>query len=280
MMKKLVEHSKKFDLIPTAITFEKPYEAIIEPENFDGLITTSEERIQLMKMIGIEDVIIQDLKEISHMNEIEYIEMLLKEFNMKSIYVGYDFRFGKRAKGDTQLLKEVGTSKGFTVEIIPKIIEDGKRISSSLIRKALKDGMPEIAAHYLGRSFEIYGKVVRERGIGSAIGFPTANISRNNKDLIVPKYGVYLVTSNVNGEELYGVMNIGVRPTTDEDGDVTYEVHFLDKQIDLLGTFLNVKLVKYMRGELKFSNLSDLKMAIQKDVNDAKKMIKERKIYA
>ncbi len=277
MVKKMIQYANDHGQIPTAIVFEMPYEAIINPQNFDGLLTTPAERSELLKNLGIRDVIIQDLKSIANMREKDYVDLLLKAYDMKSIYVGYDFKFGKHAQGDVELLKKMGEMRGFTVDVTPKILDGDMRISSSLIRRQIKDGRPDMAHHFIGRPFTISGVVFKERGIGSKIGFPTANILRDGSNLIVPKYGVYLVRSTIDGEVVYGVMGIGVRPTTDIDGEVTYEVHFLDGNYQLVGKRLKVELMEFLRPEMKFANLEALKNAIKADVNMAQEMISQNK---
>lgn len=279
MVRKMVEYARAHDQVPTAFVFQMPYEAIIDPKNFDGLITTPDERIELLKNLGIEEVIVQDLGEIAHMNEKEYVDLLLKRYNMKSIYIGYDFKFGKRAQGDIMLLKEMGQVEDFMVNVTPKILDGQMRISSSMIRREIKEGRPDMAARFLGRPFTISGFVFKERGIGSKIGFPTANILRNGSNLVIPKYGVYLVKSQIGDEIVYGVMGIGVRPTTDKNGNVTYEVHFLDGTYELTGKNLKVDLIKFMRSEIKFNTLDELKEAIRKDVEKAKEMISQTEMH-
>lgn len=278
MVKKMVQYANDHGQVPTAIVFEMPYEAIIDLQNFDGLITTPDERSELLKNLGVKDVIIQDLRSISSMKEKDYVDLLLT-YGMKSIYVGYDFKFGKHAQGDVELLKEMGKIRGFTVDITPKILDGDMRISSSLIRRAIKEGRPDVAHHFIGRPFTISGIVFKERGIGSKIGFPTANISREGTNLVIPKYGVYLVRSVIDDTTVYGVMGIGVRPTTDSDGEVTYEVHFLDGKYQLVGKHLKVELLEFLRPEIKFENLQDLKDAIAGDVKKAKEMISQIKSY-
>ncbi len=273
MVRKMVKYAEDHDQIPTAIVFEMPYEAIINPESFDGLLTTPDERAELLKSLGVVDVVIQDLRSIVNMREKDYIDFLLKEYDMKSIYVGYDFKFGKHAQGDVELLKEMGKMLGFMVDVTPKILDGDMRISSSLIRRYIKEGRPDMAHHLIGRPFTISGTVFKERGIGSKIGFPTANIARDGSNLIIPKYGVYLVRSVIDGKITYGVMGIGVRPTTDIDGEVTYEVHFLDGEYQLVGRHLKVELLEFIRPEIKFNTLDELKGAIKKDVERAKELL-------
>lgn len=271
--KKMVEHAKKSNLRATAFVFALPYEALFEPNNFYGLLTTPLERAELLKRYGIDEIIIKDLRDVFQMNTTEFVKMLINDLNIRSVYVGHDFRFGKGAKGNAEMLAEIGKREDFEVTIIPKILKRGNRVSSSLIRYELKAGRPEMALTYLGRYFAITGKVFQERGIGTRIGFPTANIKRPEYPLLIPKYGVYVVRSTIDGEILHGVMNIGTRPTTNESGRITYEVHFIEKQLNLLGRNLKIELLRYIRPEIRFSSLLELKEAIDHDVEIAKSMI-------
>jgi len=272
--KKTVECAKRSNLTSTAMIFALPYKAIAKPETFDGLITIPSERVELLKKLGMNEVIIKDLKEMIAMNPLDFIKMLVKDLSVRAIHVGHDFKFGKNATGDTKMLEEYGKQMGFSVDVIPKILKRGNRISSSTIRYELKMGHPEIAEVYLGRPFSINGKVFREKGIGSKIGFPTANLKRHSPLLLVPKLGVYLVKSKINGENLYGVMNIGKRPTIDKnDTKISYEVHFIEKDLQLMGQNLRVEILRHMRKEVEFPNLSALKNAIAKDVEMAKYLI-------
>ncbi len=275
--KRMVEHAKKYDLKATAFVFALPYEALIEPNDFYGLLTTPLERIELLKGYGIDEVIIKDLRDIFQMNTTEFVKMLVNDLKVRSVCIGHDFKFGKGANGDAEMMAEFGKREGFEVTIIPKITKRGNRVSSSLIRYELKAGRPEVVPAYLGRYFAITGKVFRERGLGTKIGFPTANLKRPEYPLLVPKYGVYIVRSTIDGETLHGVMNIGTRPTTDKNGRVTYEVHFFEKKLNLFGRNLKIELLRYMRPEIKFSSLSELKDAIENDVKVARSVINSSK---
>ncbi len=275
--KKTVECAKLHHLTPTALIFAIPYKAMTAPQQFEGLITTADKRVKLLKALGIEEVIVKKLEDMVDLDPYDFIKMLVEDLNVKSIHVGHDFRFGKDALGDTKMLEMVSEKMKFSVNVIPKIVKDGNRVSSSLIRYELKRGRPEKASVYLGRHFCIEGEVFRERGLGSKLGFPTANLKRPDPLLIVPRYGVYLVKSKIEGENMYGLLNIGKRPTTDEKKrEITYEVHFIDKNdLNLAGKYLHLELLLFLREEKKFPSLSALKNAIFEDVKTAKAIIKD-----
>ncbi len=272
IIKKTVECARLHHLVSTALIFERPYRAVSGKE-FEGLLTTARQRKQLLHSMGIAEVKIQQLEKIMEMEASDFISFIVEKFRPKCVHIGHDFSFGKGARGDAKMLEEFGKKMGFSVDIIPKIVKNGNRISSTIVRRTLKRGNPEEAATYLGRHFCIIGKVFKERGLGSKIGFPTANI-RRDKSLIVPKLGVYLVRSVIDGKEIYGLLNVGTRPTVDEDKEVKYEVHFLvDTLIELTGKELKLELLSFLREEKRFFSLDELKTAIRADVEKARNIL-------
>ncbi len=272
IVKKTVECAQTHHLISMALVFERPYRAVVG-EGFEGLLTTPLERKALLVSMGVQEVEVKKLEKMANVEAFDFVSSLIEEFHPKCIHVGHDFRFGKGARGDVKMLEEFGKRMGFSVDVIPKIVKDGNRVSSTLVRRALKIGKPEQAAAYLGRCFQISGSVFRERGLASKLGFPTANIKRE-EGLIVPKFGVYLVKSSVGKKSLYGLLNIGTRPTVDRKNEVRYEVHFLtDEHLELAGKRLALELISFLREEKEFPTLSDLRTAIAADVEKAKKIL-------
>ncbi len=273
--KKNVEYAKRHHLISSALIFAMPYKAMKQPEKFEGLITTPRKRSELLKKIGIEEVMIKNLEEIVDLDPYDFVKMLVQDLGVKAIHVGHDFKFGKNARGDVKMLEMLAGKMNFNVDVIPKIVKDDKRISSSLIRYELKMGKPHKAFLYLGRPFCIEGEVFKERGLASKLGFPTANLKRPSPLLIVPKYGVYLVRSMIDGEMMYGLLNVGKRPTIDEKKrDVSYEVHFIGRDdLKLTNRYLHLEVLSFLREEKKFPSLSALKDAIFEDVKKAKTII-------
>jgi riboflavin kinase/FMN adenylyltransferase len=272
--KKTVKCAEVHHLISTALIFAMPYKAMAFPEKFEGLITMPNKRADLLKALGVEEVIVKNLEDVVNMEAYDFIKMLVEDLKAKAIHVGHDFRFGRNARGDTKMLEMLSEKMKFSLDVIPKIVKDGNRVSSSLIRYELKMGRPQRASLYLGRHFCIEGEVFRERGLGSELGFPTANLRRPHPMLIVPKYGVYLVKSNIDGEKMYGLLNIGKRPTTDEGKrSVSYEVYFIDQELNLTGKHISLELLRFLREEKKFPSLSALKDAISQDVKKAKNII-------
>jgi riboflavin kinase/FMN adenylyltransferase len=200
--------------------------------------------------------------------------ILVNKIGMKAIIIGPDYTFGKDRTGDIALLQEKGRILGFET-IVADWISDAPdkadRISSTRIRKIVMDGRVEQAKKYLGRHYQIRGKVVRGRNRGgSQLGFPTANIKLH--DELCPRFGVYAVTVETVHGTFMGVANIGYSPTFD-DHIFTIEVHILDFDKDIYGTRIRINMVARLRDEKKFSNIRELSGQIQKDIDTAKDIL-------
>ncbi len=240
---------------------------------FPGLLISPTERAEILQDL-VDEVYFLNLSEISDMSAEKFVEFL-KDFGVVGIVVGDDFRFGKGGYGDVELLRELGLEMGIDVQVVEELECDGARVSSSRIRKLVMDGRMKEAARLLGRPFSISGKIYRDMGLGRKIGFPTANVDRGPEILVVPKSGVYFSKVKFLGKVMYGVTNVGTRPTIGGEDIIKYETHILDFDGDIYGVFMEVELLEYMRGEEKFSSLEELKDAISRDVDMARRMIED-----
>ncbi len=240
---------------------------------FPGLLISPTERAEILQDL-VDEVYFLNLSEISDMSAEKFVEFL-KDFGVVGIVVGDDFRFGKGGYGDVGLLRELGSEMGIDVQVVEELECDGARVSSSRIRKLVMDGRMKEAARLLGRPFSISGKIYRDMGLGRKIGFPTANVDRGPEILVVPKSGVYFSKVKFLGKVMYGVTNVGTRPTIGGEDIIKYETHILDFDGDIYGVFMEVELLEYMRGEEKFSSLEELKDAISRDVDMARRMIED-----
>ncbi len=239
--------------------------------NFPGLLISPTERVKILQDF-VDDVYFLDLSEISEMSPRDFIRFL-KSFGVAGLVVGDDFRFGKNGRGDIDVLREIGSKLGMDIEVVEELRCGGQRVSSSRIREMVINGKIKEASDLLGRPFSISGKVYKDMGLGRKLGFPTANIDRGPEILVIPKSGVYLSKVKFLGTEMFGVTNIGTRPTIGGEDIIKYETHILDFSGDIYGVFLEVELLDYIRGEEKFSNLEELKRAISRDVEMARRMI-------
>lgn len=190
-------------------------------------------------------------------------EVVLGCCRAEHLIVGHDFSFGKGAQGNFEYLASVAPRMGFAVEQVPPLIIDGERVSSTLIREYVIQGDLEKAEQLLGRKYSIEGQVVKGRGMGRRLGFPTANLETHG--IAVPAHGVYAAKAHVEGREHVAAVNIGIAPTLAHDR-VMVEAFLLDFEGDLLNKTVEVVFYKRLRPEKKYPNLDALTEAIAEDV--------------
>ncbi len=204
----------------------------------------------------------------------EFLELISERFHpLRSICVGPDFHFGHNRSGNVELLTQQSTLLQFDVPTIVPITEKNQEISSTEIRKCIRTGLLQQAAHLLGRPYEISGEIIPGQKLGRTIGFPTANLEV--KGLVIPPNGVYPVKALLGANRLDGIMNIGVRPTMDAPTPKRcVEVHLFDFEEECYGKSLTVQPLQVIRPELRFSSLEALKEQIQIDCQEARKMLR------
>ncbi|HSL60219.1 MAG TPA: bifunctional riboflavin kinase/FAD synthetase [Desulfotignum sp.] len=277
LLHQVISKAKKLSGTSVALTFEPhPLRAlgIATPP----LITRHDQKMELLAATGIDVVICLTFdRQFADMSAENFIqEILVNKIGMKTIIIGPDYTFGKNRTGNIDLLKKQGKILGFEVIVADWIKDQASgehRISSTRIRKIVMDGKVEQAKKFLGRHYQIRGKVIqgRSRG-GSQLGFPTANIKLH--DELCPKFGVYAVTVETVYGNYLGVANIGFSPTFD-DHMFTIEVHILDFDHDIYGTRIRVNMVARLRDEKKFSGIRELSEQIRKDIDIAKDLLEK-----
>ena len=201
---------------------------------------------------------------------------LLGKLRMKALFSGEDFRFGKGGLGDAAFLEKESREKGFELKVIPDLSVNGEIVKSSLIRERLSAMDVQSAGQMLGRSYSVSGVVGHGRKLGSRIGYPTVNIVPA-PDKFLPGYGVYAAELAVEGEErpYRGVLDLGVKPTVQGNGDPAAEVHLFDFDGDLYGKRVTASFLKEVRPEKRFSSVQDLRKQIAKDIENVQQMFKE-----
>ena len=277
IIEKLVLEAKKANRKSVLLTFFPHPRMVLQKDHSLELINTIEERAELLKKTGLDYLIIHPFsKEFSRMTALDFVrDILVNQLNISKLIIGYDHHFGKNREGNIVQLTEYSHLYDFTVEEIPAQDIDDVSVSSTKIRRALAEGNIETANNYLGYNFMLSGSVVNGKQLGGKIGYPTANIDIKEAYKLIPKTGVYVVKSTINKKIVFGIMNIGNRPTVDGSYR-TIEVHFLDFNEDLYNQNLTIELLSFLRDEEKFNSIENLIIQIRKDEQIARYCIKNK----
>ena len=230
----------------------------------------------LLKELGVDNLIIHPFsKEFSRLSSVEFTrDILVNKLGVSSLLIGYDHRFGKNREASINDLISYGKTYDFEVIIIPAQEISSTIISSTKIRAAINSGSFDKAKQFLGRDYEINGKVVRGDGLGRKIKFPTANINLEESYKLIPPKGVYLVIVEYNGKEYSGMMNIGNRPTINGNHQ-TLEVNIFNFTKSIYNEYLKVKFLKKIRDEKKFDSIESLRRQLLIDKEICKRKMSE-----
>jgi len=251
------------------ITFDPHPRKVLDPSKPLKLITTLEEKIELLQKQGIDHlVIVPFTRAFSDLSAEAYIQdFLVNKFQPHTVIIGYDHRFGHDRMGDYQLMESFAEKLNFQLTEIPEHIVDSLIVSSTKIRQAIARGEMDIANDLLGYPFFFQGKIVEGKKLGRQLGFPTANLDVSDAEKLIPGNGVYAVGATLHGKEYEGMMNIGIRPTLN-DGLFMIEVNLFDFDEEVYGSELRVHVRTFMRPEIKFPGLDALKVQIARDKED------------
>ncbi|MCX6178377.1 MAG: bifunctional riboflavin kinase/FAD synthetase [Chlorobiales bacterium] len=232
-----------------------------------GLLTTLEEKIDLLAEESVDLLfVVRFTPDFASRTSDDFIRnVLVKLLGAKSIIVGYDHAFGRDRSGSGKTLEYLGRELGFDVEVVDEVLIGNEHFSSTRIRSLLASGMIEDANEFLGSPYMISGTVVHGDKLGREIGFPTVNIKLSDSDKLLPRAGVYLARTMVDGVCFMALMNVGVRPTVSHEGITTVEAYLLGYHGDLYGSLVKFSLLKFIREERKFSSLEEMKLQIEKD---------------
>lgn len=254
------------------ISFYPHPRKIVQPDRHIAELTTLDERIELLKRQGLDNLVVVPFnKEFSEQTAEEYIkDFLVDRFHPALIIIGYDHKFGNNREGDYRLLEQMGERYHYTVKEIPQQLINEVTISSTKIRQALSNGEIETANQLLGYPYFFKGNVIEGNKLGRKLGYPTANLQIQDPDKLVPANGVYAVEAEIEGETrmLKGMMNIGNRPTVDGTRR-SVEVHLFDFDEDIYNRHLKVHVRFHLRNEVKFDGLEKLVEQLHKDKENA-----------
>jgi riboflavin kinase/FMN adenylyltransferase len=272
----LVTKAKQQNLQANILTFFPHPRMVLQKESNLKLIDTLEEKQNLLSELGIDNLIVQPFsKEFSKLTAIEFTrDILVNELGMSALMIGYDHRFGKNREASVEDLIRYGESYNFEVTVIPAQDISSITVSSTKIRDAIKISNFKKVNQFLGRPYELNGKVIKGNGVGRTIKYPTANIEIKEKYKLIPPKGVYLVKIYLGENEFLGMMNIGNRPTINGLNE-TIEIHIFDFDKDIYGKNLKVCFLKKIRKEKKFDSLTSLKNQLKKDEENCKRILAE-----
>lgn len=258
------------------LTFFPHPRMVLQEDTEMKQLNTLNEKIELLDNLGIDNLVVHPFdKEFSRLTAEEFVkEVLVDVFKIKKIIIGHDHRFGRNRTANIDDLISFGETYGFEVEQISAEEINEVSISSTKIRNALLEGNIELATTYLGYNYSLSGIISKGKQLGRTIGYPTANIKIEEEYKLIPLNGVYIAQSILNGKTVFGMMNIGTRPTVDGTTQ-TIEINFFDFKQNLYGQKITVSLLHRMRTEQKFESLDALKSQLSKDKINAQSYIRK-----
>ncbi|KGO79382.1 riboflavin biosynthesis protein RibF [Flavobacterium beibuense F44-8] len=266
ILEKITSSSKNTGCESVLLTFF-PHPRMVLQQNTDiKLLNTIKEKAMLLEEHGINNLIIHPFDHaFSRLTAEEFVKnILVDKFMVRKIIIGYDHRFGRNRTADINDLIQYGEEYNFEVEQISALEINEVSVSSTKIRNALNAGYLETANRYLGYPYFLTGNVVKGKQLGRTIGFPTANINITESYKLIPDKGVYVVSSQIAGKTVYGMMNIGNNPTVGGVAE-SIEVHFFDFNDDLYNQEIRVNIHYKIRNEIKFPSVNHLKEQLKED---------------
>ena len=264
----LVEGARQNNLPAVVVTFHPHPQLVINNEDRPFYLTLPDHRVEILEDLGVDFVLTYPFrKETSQMGAEDFILSIHNQIHFSSLWVGHDFALGRDREGDSTLLEKIGEQLGYHLQEIPPYIFENEVVSSSRIRRTLREGKVRKANQLLGRPHKIFGKVIKGDNRGKSLGFATSNLDVPS-EVVDLKPGVYACWAEVGGKTQKAVTNIGFRPTF--GGGLTsprIEAHLLDFSQDLYGERMGLQFIDRIRDEMKFDQVSDLQAQISADIN-------------
>lgn len=273
IIKEILHLAKDRDLTSSLLTFEPHPKTVVQDSPHKiKVLTTFEEKLEILQEIGLERVIIAKFsREFSEMNYKTFVEdILLNRLLASCIIIGYDHSFGRNRIGNFRELENLSNLYSFTLKEVGPIKIGNQTVSSTRIRNYIDDGDVENAAKMLGHYYFLAGIVIKGEGRGQRLTFPTANLMIENQNKLTPKEGVYVVECEVLGEKYRGMANIGYKPTF---GGVsrTVEIHIFDFSENIYGEKISVYFLRRLRDEVKFNSEEQLIKQLKLDKKNSYK---------
>lgn len=276
IIKKLNSIKEEKGLRSVLVTFEPHPQVVLKNKATEvKILTTFEEKLQILSGLNLDIVIVIEFtKEFSNTSAEDFYEKyLIGKIGLHDLVLGYDHMFGKNREGNLETLKLLSKKYNFAVDQVKEFQIDGEHTSSTAIRRFLNDGNVKKAATVLGRYYSLSGTVIDGKKLGKELGFPTANITVDSVYKLIPKIGIYAVEIWIDEKKYYGMMSIGKNPTVSSDDEIKLEVNIFEFSGDIYGKNIRINFIEYIRDEIKFENIEELKKQMQGDRKEVKKII-------
>jgi riboflavin kinase/FMN adenylyltransferase len=277
VLRQVIERARATARQSGLVTFQRHPRAILSPSIAPKFLTTLEEKAALLAQLGLDILLVLPFTPALAATSAEaFVGQLVDRLRLCELWVGPNFALGKDRQGDAQTLQRLGEHLGYTLRVLAPVKQGEQAISSTQIRALLGEGRVREAANELGRYYSLNGVIVRGIGRARTLGAPTANL-QTPEDKLVPTNGVYAAFAEVNGAHYPAVINIGICPTFQGEGEAcqrTIEAHLLDAQPTLYDAAMTLHLVERLRAEQRFSSAAELAAQIQRDVLQAKDVLK------
>ncbi len=267
-------HAQKIAGTPVVVTFDPHPAKVLRPETAPHLLTATQHKIALIRDLGVAHLLVQKFdREFAATSPEDFVGQLVTHAKpLREICVGHEWSFGKGRTGNLALLKQLGMKSHFDVVGVHAVTLNGEVVSSTAIRRAVAGGDLVKATQMLGREYTILGTVKRGDQLGRKLGFPTANLSAHSEQF--PPNGVYVAEARLAGTLYRGVANLGYRPTVSAaNPERLLELHLFDLNKEIYGDEVEVRFLRYLRGEQKFENLEALAAQIALDVKTARESL-------
>jgi len=275
VVEKLVARAGELGVASVLVTFEPHPMEIVNPAAAPPLLTTREEKLEVLAETGLEYLaVVPFTQSLAAFSAEEFVGRVLRRcFRMKELLIGYDHGFGRQRAGNAEVLHALGKREGFRVEVIPPVeARDGRSISSTSIRRAVAGGDLERAADSLGRPYSVSGKVIPGDRRGRTVGFPTLNLGAPPPRKLLPPEGVYAIRAQTPAGHFGGMMNLGPRPTFG-DAATSLEAHLFDTDGDFYGSAVRLDFIARLRETRRFSSPDALREQLKLDERNARRAL-------
>jgi len=270
IIRQTLSDARKHEAIGLVLTFDQHPNTVVAPSRMPPLVYSPPQKLRAIESLGAENLLLIHFdKAFSEQTGEDFVRGLALDLGrIQSLCVGASFVFGHKRGGNVELLRKLGAELKFTVHGMAAVSLDGRAVSSTRIREAIRAGDLDRVSQMLGRAYSLAGTVVRGDGLGHQIGFPTANLDATG--LALPPHGVYAVHAEAGGKNYRAVLNIGLRPTLQNTNpQLRVEAHLIDFAGEIYGKEMEVAFVDKLRPETKFPSLAELRAQIARDILEA-----------